>query len=94
MTYVLVRLTAEDPVKWKAGFEQAASLRKSYGSKGARAFSNKDNPIEFLILAEYEDPARAREMFQSQDFREATKRAGVIGTPQVVYLDEALSLPA
>ena len=62
--------------------------------RGARAYSNSDNPKEFLIVAEYEDVARAREMFQSQEFRDATKRAGVVGTPQVVFMDEALQLPA
>jgi len=94
MSTVLVRLTVEDPEKWKAGFTQAGTLRKSYGSKGARAYSNADNPKEFLVVAEYEDAARAREMFQSQEFRDATKRAGVVGAPQVVFMDEALQLPA
>ena len=94
MSYVVVRLTVEDLEKWKAGFQQAASLHKGYGSKGVRAFINADNPKEVLVLGEYEDPAKAREMFQSQEFREATKRAGVVGTPSVVHLDEALTLPA
>jgi uncharacterized protein (DUF1330 family) len=94
MSYVVVRLTVEDAEKWKAGFQQAAPLRKSYGSKGARAFINADNPNEVLVLGEYEDAAKAREMFQSQEFRDATKRAGVIGKPEVVHLNEALQLPA
>jgi len=94
MSYVVVRLTVEDLEKWKAGFQQAATLRKGYGSKGARAFINADNPNEVLVLGEYEDAAKAREMFQSKEFREATKRAGVVGTPSVVHLDEALTLPA
>jgi uncharacterized protein (DUF1330 family) len=94
MTYVLVRLTVEDLAKWKPVFEEAASLRKNFGSMGVRAFSKADNPNEVVIIGEYEDLEKARQLFQSQEFREATKRAGVIGPPEVSFLDEVVNLPA
>jgi hypothetical protein len=34
------------------------------------------------------------QMFQSQEFRDATARAGVKGPPEVSFLDEVVSLPA
>ncbi len=94
MTHVLVRFTVEDLAKWKPVFEEAAALRKSFGSLGVRAFSKADSPNEVAILAEYEDRAKAQQMFQSQEFREATKRAGVTGAPEVTFLDEVVNLPA
>ena len=94
MMYVLVRFTVEDLAKWKPVFEEAAALRKSFGSTGVRAFSKADSPNEVAILAQYEDRAKASEMFQSQEFREATKRAGVMGPPEVSFLDEVVNLPA
>ena len=94
MTYVLVRFTVEDLAKWKPVFEEASALRKSFGSMGVRAFSKADSPNEVVILAEYEDREKASQMFQSQDFREATKRAGVMGPPEVSFLDEVVNLPA
>ncbi len=94
MPYVLVRFTVEDLAKWKPVFEEAAALRKSFGSMGVRAFSKADSPNEVAILGEYEDAEKARQMFQSQEFRDATKRAGVIGAPEVSFLDEAVNLPA
>jgi len=94
MTYVLVRFTVEDLAKWKPVFEEAASLRKSFGSMGVRAFSKADSPNDVIIIGEYEDPARASQLFQSQEFRDATKRAGVLGPPEVTFLDEVLNLPA
>jgi hypothetical protein len=45
-------------------------------------------------LAKYEDREKARQMFQSQEFRDATKRAGVSGSPEVTFLDEVLTLMA
>ena len=94
MIYVLVRLTVEDLAKWKPVFEEAADLRKNFGSNGVRAFSKADNPNEVVILGEYEDLERARQLFQSQEFREATKRAGVMGPPDVTFLNEVLTLPS
>ena len=94
MTHVLVRFTVEDLAKWKPVFEEAAALRKSFGSMGVRAFSKADSPNEVTILAEYEDRVKAQQMFQSQEFREATKRAGVMGAPEVAFLDEVVNLSA
>ena len=94
MTYVLVRLTVEDLAKWKPVFEEAAGLRKNFGSMGVRAFSKADSPNEVVILGEYEDKEKAMQMFQSQEFREVTARAGVKGPPEVTFLDEVVNLPA
>lgn len=94
MTHVLVRLTVEDVAKWKPVFEEAAALRKSFGSKGVHAFSKAGSPNEIIILGEYEDLAKAQQMFQSQEFREATQKAGVKGPPEVTFLDTVLHLEA
>ena len=94
MTYVLVRFTVEDLTKWKPVFEEAAALRKSFGSVGVRAFSKADSPNEVVVLGEYADNGKAMQMFQSQEFREATQRAGVKGPPEVTFLDEVVNLSA
>jgi len=94
MTYVIVRLKVGDFGVWKKVFEEAGQLRKTYGSKGVRFFRNLEDPNEVVVLGEYDSVERARELFQSEGFREATKRAGVSGPPQVTFLDEAGQLPA
>ena len=94
MTYVLVRLTVEDLGKWKPAFEEASALRKSFGSIGVRAFSATDSPNEVVILGEYSDIDKARQLFQSQEFREATARAGVKGPPEVTFLNAVVELPS
>jgi len=94
MIYTLVRITFEDFDKWKAVFDEAATLRKAYGSKGVRVLRSADKPNEAVLIGEYEDADKARQMFQSPEFREATKRAGVVGLPEVSFLDEVDRLPA
>ncbi len=94
MIHVLVRFTVEDLAKWKPVFEEASALRKNFGSMGVRAFSKPENPNEVVILGEYADKEKAMQMFQSQEFREATARAGVKGPPEVSFLNEVVNLPA
>ena len=94
MIYVLVRFTVEDLAKWKPVFEEAATLRKSFGSMGVRAFSKADGSNEVIILGEYESREKAQQLFQSQEFRDATKRAGVTSPPEVTFLNEVVNLSA
>jgi len=94
MPFSIVRLTVRDYAQWKTVFNEAAELRKSYGSRGVRVSRNADNPNELVLLAEYADLERARQLFQSAEFREATQRAGVTAPPDVTLADEVHQLPA
>jgi heme-degrading monooxygenase HmoA len=94
MVHVIVRINFENYETWKAVFDEAGSLRKAYGSRGVRVLRNMDKPNEVLIFGEYEDLARVRQLFQSPDFREATRRAGVSGPPEVIFLEQVDELPA
>jgi len=94
MNHVIVRVTFEDYEKWKPVFDEAGSLRRAYGSTGVRIFRNMDKPNETVIFGEYEDLRKVRQLFQSAEFREATKRAGVSGLPEVSFLEYVDQLPA
>jgi hypothetical protein len=94
MVYALVRVTFQDFETWKAAFTAAGELRQEHTSKGVRVFRSPDNPNQVLILGEYEELSRAQDLFKTDRFREALKRAGVTAPPEVTYLDEVLKLPA
>ena len=94
MIHALVQFTVADFATWKAVFEEAAALRKSFGSINAQAFSKTDNKNEITVLLRFENRERAMQMFQSTEFREVTQRGGMVAPPQVTFLDEAASLPS
>jgi len=75
-------------------FDEAIPLRRSYGSRGARVFRSLDRPNELVLLAEYEDLDRARQLFQSPEFRDATQRVGVTAPPEVTLTDQVHQVPA
>jgi len=62
--------------------------------KGVHAFASADDPNAIVIMGEYESHDKAREMFQTQEFRDITQKAGVIGAPEVVYLTSVADMAA
>jgi quinol monooxygenase YgiN len=89
MAYLLVRHTAEDYSKWRPVFDDHEGMRKAGGSKSARVFRNADNPNEIVLLMEWDDVENARRFASSDDLRQAMERAGVVGRPEALFLEEA-----
>ena len=94
MINALVRFTVEDIAKWKLVFVEAAALRKGYGSMSAQAFHQVDNKNEIYVLLRFESVEKAGQMFQSEEFREVTRRGGMTAPPEVTFLDEVTTLPS
>jgi heme-degrading monooxygenase HmoA len=88
MSYLFIKPTVKDYAAWKPLFDGHAAFRKAAGSKGARLFRSSENPNEIALLFEWDDPKRARQFVQSPELREAMERSGVIGRPDVYFLDE------
>jgi len=88
MAYLIVHHSVEDYAKWKPVFDEHAASRKASGSKGGHLFRNPDNPNELFILFEWDDLERARQFTRSDDLREAMQRAGVVGMPDLHFLEK------
>jgi hypothetical protein len=52
------------------------------------------NPTASILVAECEDAARARLLFMSAEFREATQRGGRTAPPVVTMADQVQQFPA
>ena len=92
MIYAFVRFTVENIDIWKPVFVEAASLRKTFGSMSARAFSKADSKNEITVLLQFESREKAMQMFQSTEFREVTKRGEMVAPPEVTFMDEVANL--
>jgi len=88
MPYILVRHKSEDFARWKPVYDGHAATRKAAGCKGARLFRSSTNPSETIVLLEWDDLNKARQFAQSPDLRETMKRAGVVGQPDIYFLEE------
>ncbi len=59
-----------------------------------RIFRSSDKTNDLILLAKYEDSARARQLFQSAESREATRRTGVTAPPEVTMAGQVHQVPA
>jgi len=88
MSQFLVRHKVKDYSKWKPVFDEHGAKRKAAGSKGGRLFRSEKDPNDVVILFEWEDPGKAHQFAESQDLRQAMERAGVVGKPDLHFLEE------
>jgi quinol monooxygenase YgiN len=94
MPYMLVRHKVADYAKWKPVYDGHAATRKASGSKGAHLFRNADNLNEIVLLFEWDDLSNARRFAQSEDLMKTMQKAGVIGKPDIYFLDKLEQTPA
>ena len=87
MAYLIVRHTVEDYGKWKPVFDQHGSVRKAAGSKGVQLLRSADNPNDVTMLFEWDSLEHARAFTESPDLRAVMQRAGVVGRPDISFLE-------
>lgn len=87
MGYTLIHGNVEDFGRWKKTFDEVASLRGENGSKGGYIFQSTEDPNEVIVLLEFDDLQRARELYGSDQMREVMQRAGVVGRPHFHYVE-------
>src|SRR5436190_9575831 len=77
----------ENFAKWLPDFESHDSVRNAYGlHKFSVGIGVKDNNIVLVVMT-MDDVAKAKEFAASADLKARMKKGGVIGAPNISYLD-------
>jgi heme-degrading monooxygenase HmoA len=92
MIHTIIKLKVEDYDKWKPIFDEHSATRKAEGEKGGRLFHNINDPSEVIIYLRWETIENARKFFESEDLKNTMQKAGVIGKPDIYFLEEVESL--
>lgn len=88
MAYVLLRHKITDFFRWKAVFDQDIRLRQAAGESSARIFRSAEEPGELTLLLEWDSREHAQQFLNSEQLRRELERAGVVGLPEIRFLDE------
>jgi hypothetical protein len=90
MPYILGIIKVEDFAKWKSEFdsEDDKALRKDGGMKSYQLFHIEDAPNNLVLLCEFDNLSTGRKFGQSEELREANQQSGVIGQPELYFLEE------
>ena len=88
MPFILVRHTVADFATWKPSYDEHATMRKDAGSKGGQVLRSADDPQEVVVLLEWDNLQNAQAFAGSADLRAAIEKAGVVGQPDIMFLEE------
>lgn len=88
MMHVLVRHKVSDYTRWKEAFDSHLTTRKRAGETGFRVFHSVEDPREVVLLLDWESTEEARKFMSSDELRSAMEKAGVVGAPEVQYLED------
>jgi quinol monooxygenase YgiN len=89
MVHVLIRHKVSDYNRWKEAFDSHLTTRKRAGETGFRLFHSMENPLDLVLLLDWQSIDEARKFMASDDLRTTMEKAGVQGTPEVQYLEDA-----
>lgn len=89
MAHFLVHHKVEDYKTWKTVFDSHSSFRSEAGSLGGKVFCNSDDSNEVFVLLEWNSLENAQKFAQSDGIKEAMKKAGVVGMPEIYFVEEA-----
>src|SRR5258707_14673466 len=89
MPYVLVIHKVQDIARWRPFFEADKPRQQAAGLTVRHVFRDADDPQEVVILFEAANLGRAREFVGSEGLRKIMEEAGVLGRPEIHFLDTA-----
>ena len=92
MVHVLVRHKEADYNRWKEAFDSHLSARKRAGETGFHLFPSLEDPRDIFLLLDWQTADEARTFMNSAELRDAMQKAGVVGAPEVQYLEDARSV--
>ena len=89
MAYMFVRHSVQDYGAWKSVFDSKRDLRTRYGEQSYQILHQGNGSNEVVALFGWDNLENARKYAASTELKEAMQNAGVIGKPEILFLEEA-----
>lgn len=74
---------------WRPFFDEHRRVREQHGATGHRIYRVAGEPNDLVVVNEFESEAGARAFAQDPSLAEIMGSAGVVGAPEVLFLDES-----
>ena len=92
MIHVMMRHKVADYGRWKSAFDAHLNTRKANGEVSCRLFLSVEDPRDVTIVLDWDGLVRARHFAASDDLKQAMQGAGVVGEPEIRFLEDALTV--
>lgn len=92
MIHVIIRHKVADYGQWKQVFDSHLNSRMAAGENGSRVFHSVDDPRDVTVFSDWDSIDHARRFVDSDDLKAAMKKAGVMGDPDINYVQDAVTV--
>ena len=89
MSAMLVQHQVKDYAAWKKVYDSVKGLRTSNGELSDKIYRDANDPNKLTIIFEWDSLKNAQNYAQSPELKAAMEKAGVMGPPNVSFLNEA-----
>ena len=89
MASLLIQHQVKDYAAWKKVFDSAIDLRTSNGELSAQVYRDVSDPNKVTTINKWNSLANAQKFAHSPELKAAMEKAGVVGAPNVSFLNEA-----
>lgn len=89
MAYMFVRHKVKDYEAWKSVFDSVSDLRRRNGEKAYQILRQDNGSSEIFAMFKWDSMDNARKYASSPELKAAMDRAGVVGKPDIYFLEEA-----
>lgn len=89
MANTIIRHRVHDFEEWKRVFDSTADLRRQQGEESWRVFRSAEDPNDVTVVTTFRDADSAASWIGSEGFHSKIVESGVIGEPEVRFVNEA-----
>jgi hypothetical protein len=89
MAIAIIRHDVADFAQWKPKFDAHRGARQAAGLEDLHVLRDSESPNRLTLLFRAADLNRAKEFANSAGLQDAMKGAGVVGQPEIQFLNEA-----
>jgi uncharacterized protein YeaO (DUF488 family) len=89
MPFLMIRHDVADFDQWKKKYSAHETARRAAGLTEVHLLRDVEKPTHVILMFSVSDVQRAKEFGASADLQAAMKDAGVVGKPDINFLNEA-----
>jgi hypothetical protein len=91
MIHVIMRHKVADYGRWKEAFDAHLNTRKAGGEIAFRLLLSVEDPRDVTLVMDWDGLDRARKFAASDELKQAMQKAGVVGEPEIRFLEDAFT---
>ena len=86
---LIIHHKVADYAKWRAGFDAHKSMQEASALTNAHVYQSVSNPNEVTVTFDVGDLDKAKAFVSSKELKDAMKKAGVKGKPDISLVNAA-----